>query len=164
MSTDKLLILIDGSSFLFRAYHALPELTNARGQHTGAIYGITNMMRKLVGECQPVYLAAVFDAKGKTFRHDMYEQYKANRPPMPDDLRSQLELVQQVIRAMGLPLVSIEGVEADDVIGTLASLATLQGFDTMIVSIESDAADLISGWQTSLRTDRLWRAAYCTWP
>ncbi len=119
-SVDKPIILVDGSSYLFRAYHAPPHLTNSKGESTGAIYGVVNMLKSLVRQYQPKKMVVIFDAKGPTFRNEMYSEYKANRPPMPDDLRYQIEPIHKIIKAMGLPLVAIEGVEADDVIGTMA--------------------------------------------
>ena len=98
-------ILVDGSSYLFRAYHAMPGFSNSRGEPTGTVYGVINMMRRLLKDYDPEYLAVVFDAKGKTFRNDMYKDYKANRPPMPDDLRQQIEPIQEVIKAMGVPVI-----------------------------------------------------------
>ena len=118
MNSQPPFILVDGSSYLFRAYHALPPLTNSYGEATGAIVGVLNMLNKLIDEYQPEHIAVVFDAPGKTFRDEMYSEYKAHRPPMPDDLRQQIEPLHQIIQAMGLPLVMISGVEADDVIGT----------------------------------------------
>ena len=145
MPSDRQIILVDGSSFLFRAYHALREpLTTSSGQTTHAVFGTINMLRSLTQEYRPERLAVVMDAKGKTFRNDMYAPYKANRPPMPDDLRSQLEYVKQIIPAMGIALVSVSGVEADDVIGTLASAAAKQRFDTLIISGDKDLAQLVS--------------------
>jgi len=138
-------VLVDGSSYLYRAFHAMPGLTNSRGEPTGAIYGITNMLRKLLADFEPQYIAVVFDAKGKTFRHDLYKEYKANRPPMPDELRRQIERTHQIVEAMGLPLLMVEGVEADDVIGTLAMAASKQGIDTLISSGDKDMAQLIDG-------------------
>jgi len=137
-------ILIDGSSYLYRAFHAMPPLTNSRGQATGAIYGVINMLKKLINEYSPEHLAVVFDAKGKTFRDDMYAQYKANRPPMPDDLRSQIEPLYAVVKALGLPVLIISGVEADDVIGTLATQATQSGFNTLISTGDKDMAQLVN--------------------
>lgn len=137
-------ILVDGSSYLFRAYHAMPDLTNSRGEHTGTIYGVINMIRKLLADYAPEDIAVIFDAKGKTFRHDMYQEYKANRPPMPDDLREQIEPIHKIIKAMGLPLISIEGVEADDVIGTLANQATEAGIETVISTGDKDMAQLVN--------------------
>jgi len=140
-----LLILVDGSSYLFRAYHAMPaEMTNSSGEPTGAIYGVVNMVRKLMKDYAPSHIAVVFDAKGKTFRDDIYAEYKANRPPMPDDLRSQIDPVHNIIKAMGLPLIVKEGVEADDVIGTLAVQATAQGIDTIISTGDKDMAQLVN--------------------
>ncbi|MEM7195568.1 MAG: DNA polymerase I [Pseudomonadota bacterium] len=147
MSPDREIILIDGSAFLFRAYHALGSqggLSTSSGEPTHAVFGVINMLRSLLKECQPEYIAVVMDAKGKTFRHEMYEPYKANRPPMPDDLRSQLEHIKKIIPAMGLPLVSVAGVEADDVIGTLSCQASAAGMHTMIVSSDKDLAQLVN--------------------
>ena len=120
------LILVDGSSYLFRAYHSPPHLTNSKGEATGAIYGVVNMLKSLIKQYDPSHMVVVFDAKGKTFRNDMYSEYKANRPPMPDDLRTQIAPLHSIIKAMGFPLISIEGVEADDVIGTFSRIATEQ--------------------------------------
>ncbi len=139
------IILVDGSSFLFRAYHAIRQpLTTADGRTTHAVFGTINMLRSLTAEYRPTRLAVVMDAGGKTFRDEMYAQYKANRPPMPDDLRAQLAYVKQIVPALGIALVSIPGVEADDVIGTLASEAASQGFHTMIVSGDKDLAQLVN--------------------
>ena len=118
---------MDGSSYLYRAFHALPPLTTASGQPTGAIYGVANMLRRLVADYSPEIMAVVFDAKGKTFRNDLYAEYKANRPPMPDDMRSQIAPLHALVKHMGLPLMIVEGVEADDVIGTLAREASEAG-------------------------------------
>lgn len=136
-------ILVDGSSYLFRAYHAMPNLSNSKGEATGAIYGVINMMRRLLGEYKPEHIAVVFDTKGKTFRHDMYKEYKANRPPMPDDLAEQIQPIHDIIRAMGLPLIAVPGVEADDVIGTLARQAEAAGIDTIISTGDKDMAQLV---------------------
>ncbi|NKB78008.1 MAG: DNA polymerase I [Gammaproteobacteria bacterium] len=146
MSPDREIILIDGSSFLFRAYHAMGReaLMTSDGRMTQAIFGMVNMLRSLLKECQPSHIAVVMDAKGKTFRHDMYDQYKANRPPMPDDLREQLQYLKKIIPAMGLPLVSVCGVEADDVIGTLSKTAIADGFRVMIVSSDKDLTQLVN--------------------
>ena len=142
---DRQIILVDGSSFLFRAYHAIREpLTTSTGQTTHAVFGTINMLRSLAKQYQPVRLAVVMDAKGKTFRNEMYPDYKANRPPMPDDLRVQLDYVKQIIPAMGIALVSVPGVEADDVIGTLATEASKRDFHTVIVSSDKDLAQLVS--------------------
>ena len=113
------IVLVDGSSYLYRAFHAMPPLTNSKGQPTGAVHGVVNMLRRLVADYNPKSMAVVFDAKGKTFRDDIYAEYKANRPSMPDDLRSQIEPLHQIVKAMGMPLIIESGVEADDVIGTL---------------------------------------------
>ena len=115
------LILVDGSSFLFRAYHAMPDLQTGSGQLTGAVYGVTNMLRRLLRECDPDHIAVVYDAKGKNFRHDLYDLYKANRPPAPPELVSQIQYVHEITEAMGLPLICEPGVEADDVIGHLGT-------------------------------------------
>ena len=136
------LVLVDGSSYLFRAYHGLPPLTS-NGHPTGAIFGVLNMLRKLIDEEQPEYVGVVFDAKGKTFRNDLYQEYKANRPPMPDDLRVQIEPLLDIIRAQGFPLIIEEGVEADDVIGTLAVQAQAQGCDVLISTGDKDMAQLV---------------------
>lgn len=134
-------ILVDGSSYLYRAYHALPPLTNSTGEPTGAIYGMLNMLRKLMLEHDPEQMAVVFDAKGKTFRNDLYAAYKSHRPPMPDELQRQIQPIHDIIRAMGIPLLCIEGVEADDVIGTLAQ----QVEDTvLIVTSDKDMAQLVN--------------------
>ena len=137
-------ILVDGSSYLFRAYYAMPDLTNAKREPTGTVYGVINMMRRLLKDYDPEHIAVVFDAKGKTFRNDMYKEYKANRPPMPDDLRQQIEPVHEVIKAMGLPLICVSGVEADDVIGTLSEQATALGIDTVISTGDKDMAQLVN--------------------
>ncbi len=117
------LVLVDGSSYLYRAFHAFPPLTNSNGEPTGAMYGVLNMLKSLISQVQPSHIAVVFDAKGKTFRDEMFEQYKSHRPPMPDDLRKQIQPLHDMIRALGIPLLVVEGVEADDVIGTLARQA-----------------------------------------
>ncbi len=137
-------ILVDGSSYLFRAYHAMPGFSNSKGEPTGTVYGVINMMRRLLKDYDPEQIAVVFDAKGKTFRNDMYKEYKANRPPMPDDLRQQIEPVHEVIKAMGLPLLCVPGVEADDVIGTLSHQATAKGIDTVISTGDKDMAQLVN--------------------
>jgi DNA polymerase-1 len=138
------LILIDGSSFLFRAFHAVPPLTNAQGQPTNAVYGVSNMLRKLINDYNTPYFAVVFDAPGKTFRHDLYEQYKAHRPPMPDDLRVQIAPLHELIRSLGLPLIIEHGVEADDVLGSLAQNAERQGFKVIISTGDKDMAQLVT--------------------
>ena len=151
-SSSKLLILVDGSSYLYRAYHALPSLMNSRGEPTGAIYGVANMLRKLVNEYQPALVAVVFDAKGKTFREEIYADYKANRPPMPDELQVQVTPLHDLIRAMGLPLLEIPGVEADDVIGTLVHLAVKRGLEVLISTGDKDLAQLVNEHVTLVNT------------
>ncbi len=146
------LILVDGSSYLFRAYHAPPHLTNSKGEATGAIYGVVNMLKSLLKQFDPSHMVVIFDAKGPTFRNDMYSEYKANRPPMPDDLRSQIAPLHAIIKAMGLPLVSIEGVEADDVIGTYAKIATEQKRDVLISTGDKDMAQLVNEHVTLINT------------
>ena len=143
-SNPRQLILIDGSSFLFRAFHALPPLTNSHKEPTGAILGVANMLRKMLKEYPTPYFVVVFDAKGKTFRHDLYPDYKANRPPMPEDLREQIEPLHQLVTAMGLPMVIESGVEADDVIGTLATTAAADGFSVVISTGDKDMAQLVN--------------------
>jgi len=138
------LILVDGSSYLFRAFHALPPLTNSKGRPTGAIYGVINMLKKLVEEYQPEYMAVVFDAKGKTFRSDLYKEYKAHRPPMPDDLRTQIEPIHQLVDALGYPRLVVPKVEADDVIGTLARQAEADGYQVLISTGDKDLAQLVT--------------------
>ncbi len=145
-------ILVDGSSYLFRAFHAMPPLTNSKGQATGAIYGVINMLGKLLEKYQPEKMAVIFDAKGPTFRHEMYADYKAHRPPMPDDLRSQIEPIHEIVKAMGLPLLVIEGVEADDVIGTFAQQATEAQHDTLISTGDKDFAQLVNEHITLINT------------
>ena len=143
--TDKTpLILVDGSSYLYRAFHALPPLTNSKGLPTGAVKGVINMMRRLQKDYPDSTTAVIFDAKGKTFRDDMYSEYKANRPPMPDELRSQIQPIHDVIRAMGMPLISIGGVEADDVIGTYAVQATEKKQPVVISTGDKDIAQLVN--------------------
>ena len=151
-TADSPLILVDGSSYLFRAYHAPPHLTNSKGEATGAIYGVVNMLKSLLRQYKPQYMAVVFDAKGPTFRNEMYEAYKANRPPMPDDLRSQIAPLHSIIKAMGLPLLCISGVEADDVIGTLARQASQQGRHTLISTGDKDMAQLVDPHVTLINT------------
>ena len=143
-TSQKTLVLVDGSSFLYRAYHALPPLTNSRGEPTGAVLGVTNMLRKLISAHATPHIGVVFDAPGRTFRDDLFEQYKSHRPPMPDDLRSQIEPLHAIIRAMGLPLLIESGVEADDVIGTLALRAAEQGYFVIISTGDKDMAQLVS--------------------
>ena len=145
-------VLVDGSSYLFRAFHGLPPLTNSKGQDTGAIYGVVNMLKSLIKQYNPTHMAVIFDAKGKTFRDDIYKEYKANRPPMPDELRSQIEPLHAIIKAMGLPVIVESGVEADDVIGTLAKHATEKGIDTVISTGDKDMAQLVNQHVTLINT------------
>ncbi|MDH3432641.1 MAG: DNA polymerase I, partial [Gammaproteobacteria bacterium] len=126
------LILIDGSSYLYRAFHALPKLTSSQGEPTGALHGVLTMINKLVREQPAAHVGVVFDAPGKTFRDEIYAEYKANRPPMPDELRAQVAPLLEAVRAMGLPLIQEEGVEADDVIGTLCRHAAGHGLDVLV--------------------------------
>ncbi|MDO8906984.1 MAG: DNA polymerase I [Pseudohongiella sp.] len=152
MASASPLILIDGSSYLFRAYHALPPLVSSKGQATGAIKGVISMIRSLKKEYPESPVAVVFDAKGDTFRNEIYKEYKAHRPPMPDDLRTQIEPIHHIIRAMGLPLLVVPGVEADDVIGTLAAQALTQQRDTLISTGDKDLAQLVNQHVTLINT------------
>ncbi len=146
------LVLVDGSSYLFRAFHALPPLTTTRGQQTGAVKGVINMVRALIKQYPDSCIAVVFDAKGKTFRDDIYPEYKAHRPPMPGELSSQIEPIHALIRAMGLPLLIVDGVEADDVIGTLASQAWKQKIATLVSTGDKDMTQLVNDHVTLLNT------------
>lgn len=146
------LILVDGSSYLYRAYHAFPPLTNSAGEPTGAMYGVLNMLRSLLLQYKPSHVAVVFDAKGKTFRDELFEEYKSHRPPMPDDLRAQIEPLHKMVKAMGLPLLAISGVEADDVIGTLALEAEKAGRAVLISTGDKDMAQLVSPDITLINT------------
>ncbi|KYP97346.1 DNA polymerase I [Sodalis-like endosymbiont of Proechinophthirus fluctus] len=146
------LILVDGSSYLYRAYHAFPPLTNSMGEPTGAMYGVLNMLKSLLVQYQPSHVAVVFDANGKTFRDELFEYYKSHRPPMPDDLRSQIAPLHQMVKAMGLPLLAISGVEADDVIGTLALAAAGDSRDVLISTGDKDMAQLVSPKITLINT------------
>ncbi len=152
MATQYPLILVDASGYLFRAYHALPKLTNSQGEATGALVGVLNMLRKLIDEHQPDYIGVVFDAPGKTFRNDLYAEYKAHRPAMPEDLREQIQPLQDIIAAMGLPLLAVAEVEADDVIGTLATQAAAQGMATLISTGDKDLAQLVDTHVTLVNT------------
>ncbi len=149
---NKTLVLVDGSSYLYRAFHAMPALTNSKGEPTGAVYGVTNMLRRLLKDYDPAHVAVVFDAKGKTFRDEMYPEYKANRPPMPDELRGQIEPIHAIVRAMGFPLLCIDGVEADDVIGTLAKQAEEQGMKVIVSTGDKDMAQLVNEHVTLVNT------------
>jgi DNA polymerase-1 len=149
---NKLLVLVDGSSYLYRAFHAMPALTNSRGEPTGAIYGVANMLRRLLNDYDPAHVAVVFDAKGKTFRDELYPEYKAHRPPMPEELRRQIEPIHAIVRAMGLPLLCVDGVEADDVIGTLAKQAEEQGMKVLVSTGDKDMAQLVNEHVTLVNT------------
>jgi DNA polymerase-1 len=152
MKNDYQLVLIDGSSYLFRAYHALPQLVSSKGQSTGAIKGVISMIKKLMKDYPDSHIAVVFDAKGKTFRNDLYKEYKANRPPMPDELRSQIAPIHDIVRLMGLPLLVVADVEADDVIGTLAEQATKQKMNVLISTGDKDMAQLVTPHVTLINT------------
>jgi DNA polymerase-1 len=152
MKDDYQLVLVDGSSYLFRAFHALPPLMSSKGQETGAIKGVISMIRKLISEYPKSSIAVVFDAKGKTFRNDIYSEYKANRPPMPDELRSQIAPIHDIVKQMGLPLLVVEGVEADDVIGTLADQATKAKISVLVSTGDKDMAQLVNEHVTLINT------------
>jgi DNA polymerase-1 len=146
------LVLIDGSSYLYRAFHALPDLSNSAGEPTGALHGVLTMINKLVREQPGAHVAVVFDAPGKTFRDEMFADYKANRPPMPDDLRSQVEPILDAVRSMGLPLLQVQGVEADDVIGTLCGEAAGSGLKVLVSTGDKDLAQLVNDNVTLINT------------
>lgn len=146
------IVLVDGSSYVFRAFHALPMLTTSDGTHTGAVRGVVSMLRKLVSQYPDSPVVAVFDAKGKTFRSDIYPEYKAHRPPMPDELREQIEPIHAIVQAMGLPFLCVEGVEADDVIGTLARQASEQGRDVVVSTSDKDMVQLVDKHTTLVNT------------
>jgi len=148
----KTLLLVDGSSYLYRAFHAMPDLRNAEGAPTGALYGIINMLRRLHNDYPAAYIACVFDAKGKTFRDDLYAEYKANRASMPEDLVRQIEPVHAAVKAMGWPVLAVEGIEADDVIGTLAVAAVAHGMECVISTGDKDLAQLVNGHVTLVNT------------
>ena len=152
MSAPPDLILVDGFSYLYRAFHALPPLANSRGEPTGAVHGVLNMLHKLLREFPGTRLAVVFDAPGRTFRDDLFAEYKAHRPPMPDELRAQIEPLLQAVAAMGLPLLRIDGVEADDVIGTLARRAATAGEHVLISTGDKDMAQLVDAHITLINT------------
>ncbi|MBV7433698.1 DNA polymerase I [Cardiobacteriaceae bacterium TAE3-ERU3] len=144
IDSNRLVVLVDGSSYLFRAFHGLPPLTNREGHPTGALHGVIKMLAKLYNDYQPAYFGVIFDAKGKTFRHDLYDQYKANRPPMPDDLRVQIAPLHELVKALGFALIIEDGVEADDVIGTLAARALSENYEVVISSGDKDMAQLLT--------------------
>jgi len=152
MSTKPTLYLVDGSSYLYRAFHALPNLTNSRGEPTGALLGVANMLKRLLNEAAPEYIAVVFDAKGPTFRHELFPEYKANRPPMPSELRQQVEAILEFTQMLGLPLLQVAGVEADDVIGTLATEAEKAGMSCVISTGDKDMAQLVNERTTLTNT------------
>lgn len=145
-------VLVDGSSYLFRAFHGMPPMSNSQGQATHAIYGVINMLKSLLKTYEPTHIAVVFDAKGKTFRDDIYPEYKANRPPMPDELRSQIAPLHTIIKAMGLPLIVEPNVEADDVIGTLTKRATALGMKSLVSTGDKDMAQLVDDHVTLINT------------
>jgi DNA polymerase I len=149
---NKTLLLVDGSSYLYRAFHAMPDLRNAEGAPTGAIYGMINMLRKLRNDYPAAYIACVFDAKGKTFRDDLYAEYKAHRPSMPEDLAKQIEPIHEVVRALGWPILMVDGVEADDVIGTLAVQAVEHGMQAVVSTGDKDLAQLVNEHVTLINT------------
>ena len=163
MKNNYQVVLVDGSSYLFRAYHALPQLVSSKGQATGAIKGVISMIRKLIAEYPDSHIAVVFDAKGKSFRNEIYKDYKANRPPMPDELRSQIEPIHNIIRLMGLPILVVDHVEADDVIGTLAAQATAKKINVLVSTGDKDMAQLVTPHVTLINTmtDTLMDGAGC---
>ncbi len=146
------LILVDGSSYLYRAFHALPPLSSSRGEPTGAVHGVLNMLNKLLRDYPGTTVAVVFDAPGKTFRDDLFAEYKAHRPPMPDDLRAQIEPLLQAVTGMGLPMLRLSGVEADDVIGTLATRSAEAGEQVLISTGDKDMAQLVNERITLINT------------
>ncbi|AKQ61259.1 DNA polymerase I [Bordetella hinzii] len=148
----KTLLLVDGSSYLYRAFHAMPDLRNAQGEPTGALYGVINMLRKLVQDHKAEYAACIFDARGKTFRDDLYPEYKSHRPPMPEDLAAQIEPIHAAVRALGWPVFAVEGVEADDIIATLARRATEEGLQTVVSTGDKDLAQLVNPQVTLVNT------------
>jgi len=150
--SDNTLVLIDGSSYLYRAFHALPSLSNSRGDPTGAVHGVLNMINKLLKEQSTEHVAVVFDAPGKTFRDEMFAEYKANRPPMPDELRLQIDPLLEAVSSMGLPLLRVEGVEADDVIGTLCREAVKAGMEVLVSTGDKDMAQLVEDKITLINT------------
>ncbi len=152
MNTRPDLVLVDGSSYLYRAFHALPPFSNSRGEPTGAVFGVLNMLAKFLKDYDPERIAVVFDAPGKTFRDELFAEYKAHRPPMPDDLRSQIEPLFDAVKAQGLPILREPGVEADDVIGTLACAAAKQNLSVLISTGDKDMAQLVSPQITLINT------------
>lgn len=151
-SAQKPLVLVDGSSYLYRAFHALPALTTSSGQPTGAVRGVASMLKRLLKDYEPTHMAVVFDAKGKTFRDDLYPEYKATRPPMPDELKAQIKPLHELVEALGLPMIVEDGVEADDVIGTLADQAAARGIPVVISTGDKDMAQLVNDHVTLVNT------------
>jgi len=152
LMSDSKLVLVDGSSYLYRAYHALPKLTSSRGEPTGAVHGVLSMIMKLAKEQETEHFAVVFDAPGKTFRDELFDAYKANRPPMPDDLRLQIDPLLEAVPAMGLPMLRVEGVEADDVIGTLCRQAAADGMQVLVSTGDKDMTQLVDDNITLVNT------------
>src|SRR5690625_5034068 len=140
----KTLLLVDGSSYLYRAYYAMPNLRNAKGEPTSALYGVISMLRRLQQDYKADYAACIFDAKGKTFRDELYPDYKGDRPAMPDDLAAQIEPINRAVAAMGWPVICVPGVEADDIIGTLARQATQDGIFTLVSTGDKDLAQIVN--------------------
>ncbi len=151
-STTAPLVLVDGSSYVYRAFHALPMLTTSSGLNSGAVRGVISMLRRLLLDYPDSPVAVVFDAKGKTFRDAIFAEYKAHRPPMPDELREQIEPIHEIVKAMGLPFICEPGVEADDVIGTLARQASEQGTHVVISTGDKDMAQLVNAHTTLVNT------------
>jgi DNA polymerase-1 len=149
---SKTLLLVDGSSYLYRAFHAMPDLRSPNGEPTGAVYGVLNMLRRLLADHKADYAVCVFDAKGKTFRDDWYPEYKANRQSMPEDLALQIPPILEAVVASGWPMLQIEGVEADDVIGTLSTRAAQQGLQCIISTGDKDLAQLVMPGVTLVNT------------
>src|SRR5699024_5436944 len=148
----KTLLLVDGSSYLYRAYYAMPDLRNALGEPTSALYGVISMLKRLLQDYKADYAACVFDASGKTFRDNLYHEYKSNRPSMPADLSAQIEPLHKAVAALGWPVISVEGVEADDVIGTLAVMASENGVNTIVSTGDKDLAQLVNKNVTLVNT------------
>ncbi|MEN9485782.1 MAG: hypothetical protein RJB37_3662, partial [Pseudomonadota bacterium] len=146
------MLLVDGSSYLYRAFHAMPDLRNAEGAPTGAIYGLINMLRRLREQIPSEHAVCVFDAKGPTFRNTWYDQYKAHRPPMPDDLRLQIAPIHEVVRLMGWPVLEVPGIEADDAIGTLCKVAVERGHRVVVSTGDKDLAQLVNEHVTLINT------------
>jgi len=158
MTPENTLLLVDGSSYLYRAFHALPELRNAKGEPTGAIYGVLNMLRKLAADYQAQARACVFDAKGKTFRDEAYPDYKATRTAMPEDLSAQVEPLLKAVQDIGWPVLVVDGVEADDVIATLVGQARARGWRTVISTGDKDLTQLVDAgtlWINTMSNERL---------